>query len=247
VAAAYERGTELNEGLAQYIERRAAGARITLDSVDAPAAQVRQRAYVVGAALASVLDRARPDWRTVLEGSADSATPPLDAILSDAVGPTGLARPCLPTAAQRTAWATQAGDDVRALVADRARARAEYLGRAGWRLVVEAGDGPFFPQGFDPLNVSRVSPTEILHTRFLKLQGALGAIELLGGAVLTEGAAGAHPLFNGVHRVTAAGLPATVQVRDSAGTLVVSGGVLRARLRGVRADTTGRSILIRRR
>src|SRR3954469_12515576 len=65
-AAAYERGTELNEGLAQYVERRAAGLRVGLDSVDVSAVLVRQRAYAVGTALASALDRAKPGWRDAL-------------------------------------------------------------------------------------------------------------------------------------------------------------------------------------
>jgi hypothetical protein len=130
-------------------------------------------------------------------------------------------------------------------VAERARARSEYLARPGWRLVVELPDAPFFPQGFDPLNVTRLSPTEILHTRFLKLRGTAGTVEVLNGTALTEGAAGQHPLFNGVRRVTLAGLTTPPVVRDSAGVLVVDGTGIVIRLMGARADTSGQSVVFR--
>lgn len=244
-AAAYERGTELNEGLAQYVERRAGGIPPTLDATDPAAAEVRQRAYAVGAAIAALLDRARPGWRNALEQSPDSATPPLDRLLAGAVGPVVPTLPCAADAAQLARWEAQAGDDVRALAAERARARREYLARPGWRLVVEFPGAPVFPQRFDPLNVARLSPTEILHSRFVRLQGADGSIEVLNASALTEGVPGQHPLFNGVRRVTLTGLAAVPVVRDSAGVLAVDGPGVTVRLAGARADTSGQSIILR--
>jgi hypothetical protein len=247
-AAAYERGTELNEGLAQYVERRAGGTPIALDSTDAPAADVRRRAYAVGAALGAVLDRVRPEWRDVLERSADKATPPLDSLLAEAADPReSSASSCGAMPAARALWAAQASRDVRALVEERTRARTEYLARAGWRIVVEAEGGPFFPQGFDPLNVSRLSPTEILHSRFLKLQGPLGALDVLGTSTLTEGTPGQHPLFAGVRRVTITGLTVPPSMRDSADVLVVETGGVALRLRGARADIVGQTARFTRR
>jgi hypothetical protein len=242
-AAAYERGTELNEGLAQYVERRAAGTPIVLDSTDPGATDVRRRAYAVGAALGAVLDRVRPEWRDMLERAPGTATPPLDSLLASALSSaTGEGAGCAPSAAARARWANQAADDVRALSAERARTRAEYLGRPGWRIVVEAGDGPFFPQGFDPLNVSRVSPTEILHSRLLELRGPLGAIEVLGTSALTEGVAGRHPLFAGVRRVTITGLATAPSMTDSADVVVVAAHGVTLRLHAARADIVGETI-----
>jgi hypothetical protein len=240
-AAAYERGTELNEGLAQYVERRATGTMPTLDAADPAAARVRQRAYAVGAAMAGLLDRTRPEWRELLEGAPDKATPPLDSLLSDAA-PAVSSLSCAPDRAQRMRWATQAGADVRALVVERGRARDEYLGRPGWRVVVESPAAPFFPAGFDPLNVARLSATEILHTRFLKLQGPRGTIDVLGGSALTEGAPGQHPLFAGVVRLTISGLPAAPSMSDSAGVLAVNAPGVVIRLRGAKADVTGETV-----
>jgi hypothetical protein len=242
-ASTYERGTELNEGLARYVEHRAA--RRTVRLADDPAAvQVRQRAYDVGAAIAAVLDRAQPDWRERLESSANP-TPWLDSTLASAVGPADRSIRCASTVAERAGWATQASADVAGLVAERARTRAEFLGRAGWRLEVDAGGAAFFPQRFDPLNVSRLSSTEILHGRYLALQGSLGSVELLGGSALTEGIPGAHPLFAGVRRVTLTGLRTAPSVRDSAGTIDVRADGVRIRLRGARADTVGRMVQLR--
>ena len=240
-AAAYERGTELNEGLARYVERRAVGAKPALDATDPPAAQVRLRAYGVGAATAEVLDRIRPDWRDVLERTPDKATPPLDSLLSEA-SPATSAASCAADPAQRARWAAQAGEDVRALVAERGRARDEFLRRPGWRIVVESEAAPFFPAGFDPLNVTRLSPSEILHTRFLKLQGTRGTIEVLGAGTLTEGVRGQHPLFNGVVRLTITGLAAPPSMSDSAGVLAVNAAGVVIRLRGAKADVVGDTI-----
>lgn len=247
-AAAYERGTELNEGLAQYVERRAAGRPASLDTVDPPAPQVRQRAYAVGAALATLIDRVDPVWRSALESRADSVTSSLDALLADALRDSAASSPpCTAPDSTRIALAAAAGAEVRALRGERARARDAYLAQPGWRVVIEALGAPFFPQGFDPLNVQRLSGTEVLHTRFLKLRGTLGTVDVLDGSVLTEGTPGAHPLFNGVQRVTVAGVTGPIAIVDSAGTLAVDGPGLTARLRGVRADTAGHAIRLVRR
>jgi hypothetical protein len=64
----YEWRSELNEGLAQYIQERAAGHTTVAfpESGFAPA-QVRHRSYAVGGAMALLLDRLDPDWKIKLE------------------------------------------------------------------------------------------------------------------------------------------------------------------------------------
>ena len=81
-AASYERGTELNEGLARFVEQRAGG-HMSTPLLDPPPAQVRQRAYEVGAAMGTLLERLRPSWRDALETSSVPA-PPLDSLLAEA-------------------------------------------------------------------------------------------------------------------------------------------------------------------
>ncbi|HEY2026695.1 MAG TPA: hypothetical protein VGG78_06770, partial [Gemmatimonadaceae bacterium] len=231
-AAAYERGPELNEGLATYVERRAAGHAITLAATDLPADQVRQRSYGVGAALAELLDRLREGWRDSLEHAPESAHLTLDSLLAESVAPTrsgtGGDGSCGASAAELALASSAAMTEVRSLREQRARERANFMDRPGWRLVVQAGAKPLFLQRFDPLNVSLVSPTEILHRRTLRLGNDAGWIELLDRASLTEGREGEHPLFAGVRRLTVGASTGPVSVRDSAGTTLVDGEGIRA-------------------
>jgi hypothetical protein len=244
-ASAYERGTELNEGLAHYVEQRAAGRSIRLAD-DPPPAQVRQRAYAVGAGIGVVLDRVHPRWRDRIESS-PNPRPWLDSTLASVVGPAGGTMRCVASEAERAGWMAQASLDVRHLLAERDSTRSAYLARPGWRLEIDPGSTAFFPRRFDPLNVARLSATEVLHSRYLTLQGELGTIELLGGAALTEGASGVHPLFSGIRRVTLTGLRLPPIVRASNGALEVRGVWIHAWLRGARADTVGDTIRLRRR
>lgn len=118
-----------------------------------------------------------------------------------------------------------AARDAGAVVAARAARRREFDRRPGFRVVVEAAEGkPLWPQGFDPLNVERVDGG-ILHTRFLRLGNDGATIEAVDGAADLEAfteAAGAHPLFNGVRRVTFV-LPYTPEMVREGGKMVARG------------------------
>lgn len=241
-AAAYERGTELNEGLAQYVEQRAIEIPVDLPAGDYPAEDVRQRAYDIGAGLGQLLDRVKPDWRDVLERAPATAGLTLDGLLATTLGRDGPAARC--EVPGRESMAVQAASDVLALGERRTRARADFLAQPGWRIVLEPGTEPLFPQGFDPLNVRRLTATEVLHGRYLKLGNGAGAIELFHPS-LTEGRAGAHPLFAGVVRLTVAGLADAPAVRDSSGVLTIDARGIHGRWRGARADTSRQSIRVR--
>lgn len=200
--AAYERGTELNEGLATFVAMRAAGRRdVELPSGEFGPAEVRLRAYAVGAAMACLLDRFIPGWPEAFETGDHQY---LDSALAAAL-PRGEActfdDACLARARQK------ARADVAALLADRAERLLTFEGRTGWRMVVEAGSGDLlWPQAFDPLNLIPVGAGRLLHTRFLRLGHDTGWLEVLNAEVLTEGA-GSHPLAQGIRRVVATGLP----------------------------------------
>jgi hypothetical protein len=245
-AAAYERGTELNEGLATDVQRRALGQAVALPADDFPPEQVRARSYEIGAAIGQVLDRMAPAWRDTLERAAPAANLSLDALMAreteGALSATPTLR-CVESTADSARGVERARADVRDLLARRQQERSAFLARTGWRLVIDAEAALLFPQGFDPLNVSRLSATEVLHSRFLKLGNDRGTVELLGQAALTEGRAGQHPLFNGVRRVTIPGLLA-MAVRDSAGVLLVQANGVQARMRGMTADTTGTTVSV---
>lgn len=103
---------------------------------------------------------------------------------------------------------------------------------------------PLWPQGFDPLNVYRVTEREILHTRFLKLGNSLGSLEVLDRYSLTE-AAGEHPLFNGVGQLTVTGLPAEPAIKENDGGLIITGEGFRAEFRAASMEHSGKTLIIR--
>jgi hypothetical protein len=238
-AAAYERATELNEGLAEYVEARAAGRRGSgLPVAEFGAEEIRRRAYLSGRALAVLLDRFSPQWKRRLEAGEKR---PLDELLGAALPREAR---CEIPAPMREAARLRAQGDVAKLNAGREATRRDYLAQGGWRIVLASADGaPLWPQGFDPLNVRRVGGAEILHTRYLKLGNDAGAIELLGRASLSEGA-GAHPLFNGVRRLTVAGLPSEPAVEESAEGVKITAGDLKAEFRGARVSREGRNLAV---
>lgn len=211
----YEQMTELVEGTAHYVEYLAAGkTRVEIPEEEFPATAVRHRAYASGAALAVLLDRLQPAWQTDLDSNAEPV--PLDRVLQEAVAPyPDHDGQCRLADEETTRIRHAARKDVAALIESRRERREEFDKRPGWRIVIEAvpetaSDAqPLMLQGFDPLNVEQVDGG-ILHTRMLLLANDAGRLELVRRSArieaLTE-AAGAHPLFSGVGRITLVGMP----------------------------------------
>ncbi|HLL75652.1 MAG TPA: hypothetical protein VK421_10350 [Pyrinomonadaceae bacterium] len=237
----YERVSELNEGLAEYVEARAAGRRGSgLPAVEFAAEGIRERVYKSGRALAVLLDRFSPRWKQQLEAGEKRS---LDELLAAALPRDTRARCELPSPLQQ-ATKLRAQGDVSKLNSEREAARRDYLARDGWQLVLLSAEGlPLWPQGFDPLNLRRLTAAELLHTRHLKLGNDAGAIEILGRAALTEGA-GEHPLFNGVRRLSVVGLPAEPAVEESAGRVKVTAADLKADFRSARVSRDGRTLTV---
>jgi hypothetical protein len=212
--AAYERGTELNEGLATYVQHRVEGST-TVDVPEAgyPLKSVRLRAYTTGLALAVLLDETYPGWTALLEKD-DKQT--LDGMLSEVVHDGGA---CPIDSDAMGQIERRAKQDVVALKAERIEALAKFSSTPGWRVKVIAVNGqPLWPQGFDPLNLELLAQDRILHSRFVKLGNDSGRVETLGPHALTV-AAGKHPLFEGVHSIEVVGLPSEPKVHVS-GTAV---------------------------
>jgi len=231
----YERGSEWNEGLADYVQnralrlagdgdprtRRGPGTPGILSELAFPPDAVRRRSYVVGEAWAVLLDRFRPGWRDSLEVD---DTRPLDALLATALAARDIQALAF-TNAERRAAEEAARANAAEVRSRRTRARQEFLARDGFTLVVEAGDEPLWPQGFDPWNTQSLGSGEVLHARWVKLQNTAGSIEVLGRAALTA-SAGTHPLFEGVRRLTLTGLEAAPDLQAlSAGEREIAPGV----------------------
>ncbi|HEV7906109.1 MAG TPA: hypothetical protein VGO96_19870 [Pyrinomonadaceae bacterium] len=250
-AQAYERASELNEGLARYVEARAARKRTAnLPAADYAAEDLRTRVYATGHALALLLERFAPRWSTRLEAGENLSLDELlaAALSQDSASTKNASSPvsscALPQSFAETAR-TRAKVDVAGLSARRTRMRREFEGQDGWKIVVTAGTGaPLWPQGFDPLNVLRVGSSDVLHTRFLKLGNAAGAIEILDQRALTEGASAEHPLFNGVRQLTLAGLAAEPLAVESAGKTTITAAHIKGEFRGARLERAGRTLSI---
>jgi hypothetical protein len=245
-AAAYERGTELNEGLASYVEGLALGeTRMDLPADDFPVERVRDRAYAVGRAEAVLLDRLDPTWKERLgkEGQPGTLDEQLAAATAGRAGP----RPCVLSAGETAAASRRAGEDLERLTRERQSARAAFLGRPGWSVVVMAGttgDGPLWPRKFDPLNVLRLGGGEVLHRRWLKLGNADAEFEALDREALTE-AVGPHPLLQGVRRLTVTGLAEKPEVHERAGWARLDAPGFTAKLKSATIEVSGHELRIR--
>jgi hypothetical protein len=192
----YERDLERLEGLAYYVESKAAGTIQCVETLATPSRpdDVRRFAYQTGEALAVLLDRHAPGWVAVLEAD-DSFD--LDDLLRAAMGDQV---PNEFSDVERTAVRQQAEEAVEALLAERLSLREEFLAQPG-RVVLTASGRPFDLAGFDPMNAHHLGGGEVLHTRFLKLRGEGVELEMYDSGALTEGA-GAHPFRDGIQRVT---------------------------------------------
>lgn len=241
----YERATELNEGLASYVQLRALATRtVPFPAVEFAPAALRLRTYTTGPAIALLLDQFAPAWKSTLEAS-DAQS--LDDLLAGALPRTANARACAHSSAEQLSAIRTATRDSVALASDRAARRAAFDARTGYRIRVQAADGaPLWPQGFDPLNVERTDGG-LLHTRFLTLGNAAGTMQLIDERsadvdALTV-AAGAHPLFNGIRVVEVAGIGEPT-VRMAGDTLTITAAGLSLSMRNARVERDGVRIRI---
>jgi hypothetical protein len=219
-AVAYERGLELYEGLARYVQDRCLPDRPPQlpPAQGWPAEVVRERAYVTGAAMAHLLDDLVPQWKQQLE---EDDSPYLDDLLGWALAERSVT-PASIDSAEREVLVAAAGVDAAAVSESRQASRVEFYSRAGPAIVVRVlGGGPLSPQGFDPLNVRSLGGRDVLHTRWLKLERHDAEIEIEGCSVLTSGA-GSHPLFGGVSELLVTGLKAPPELDESGDETVVS-------------------------
>lgn len=252
---AYERNSELNEGLAQYIQLRAEGEKIpSLPEGGFPPEGVRSQSYAHGAALALLLDRMSPGWQGAMGPGAE---PSLDELLAEAARSapaavrttTPSSPPCSFTSGERAAVAERADVAVALVMAERTRRREGFESLPGWRIVVEAAAGaPLGLRGFDPMNVF-VLADGLHHTRLLHLGNDAGEVRLIreGGVqveAITEGA-GSHPLFQGVRRIAVAGL-GTGDLRVSQGEegVEIEGAGIHLRFAGATLHRSGEQLRV---
>jgi hypothetical protein len=240
---AYERGSELIEGLAHYIQYLASaeGQTALPEGRTFAADDVRPRTYAIGAAFATLLDSLAPDWKAQLVRGAAAS---LDELLGQVPAVREVAA-CTFTADERTAARSQAEADIAELLDRRLALRSEFMAAAGPRLVIEAADDALLRlEVFDPANVQRLGATEVLHTRWLVLSNAGSRLEVLDRSALSEGF-GPHPLFNGVRRLTLTGLAGEPVVREVEGAVVVEAPGFEGSFAGARLQRDGATLIVR--
>jgi hypothetical protein len=197
----YERGTELNEGTARYVQSLAEGStQGSIPEGGYEQLQVRGRAYATGEAWALILDRIRPHWKA-------EVTTSLDQLVTATPDPA-----CSFTEAETKPIRAWARSEASRVVDRQLSYRSSFFARSGWMITVVASEkSPLQVAAFDPMNSDLVSEKEVLHRRYLKLSNGSGSLEALDRASLTV-AAGAHPLFSGLREWTVVGVAQEPQV-----------------------------------
>lgn len=244
---AYERLTELNEGLAAYVQLRASGgSTVTIPAEEFLPEAVRLRAYTIGPAWAVLLDRLSPGWQQALEASDQTS---LDELLEAALSGPGApaAVPCAFTPVQVGAAKRDARIDAAEVTAGWGTRQRAFEAMEGWRVVIQSAPGqPLWPQGFDPLNIDRVD-AGLIHTRFLKLgndAAQLSALDEEGGDIEARTAGvGPHPIFNGVSWVEIVLSARPVVARTAGATTIRAPGFL-AEFKNAMVDESGKEILV---
>ena len=233
----YERGTELLEGLASYVEAMSVGRM----SVDLPregyaANEVRGRCYEIGHALAVLLDAFAPIWKMAFEAGDEQA---LDLYLLEVLEKGDGGSQCGKfTEAEVAHFEDAAREDVQNLLVQRSEEKQAFDSQVGMRLSVIASDtAPLRVNGTDPSNL-KIVEGGVLHTRFVQVSHENGQAEMLTDRMddvkaLTV-AVGPHPLY-GVLRLTIAGLDALEVVSDD-GAVNISGSGLTGQFTNATVD-----------
>ncbi len=240
-AAAYERGAELREGLARYVEALVSGEDPVVPGDGFPPEDVRERAYVSGHAIAVLLDRLAPGWKGDLAENDAS----LDGLLGEAIGGVRVRR-CAASTDENGRARAVARTDLQALEGRDARARVAFERAGPWRVEVSAQHHPLFPKQFDPLNVRILGSRSVLHERWIQLSNDAVELEVLNDVALTHGV-GPHPMFDGVDRVDVTGLPepAIEESGEANDTVRVRAGGLRLTLIGAEIEVDAEARVFR--
>lgn len=182
-AVCFEQGTEILEGLAQYVERKSLGLTKTgLLAQDYPPAEIRLRCYHTGHAFALLLDRFNEAWQHELR---EGCT--LDTLLAKTLSRYDYAEKPF-TLAEYEASRIQAQKEIKELLDRRQEMRRKLFSQPGWVCRMECNSEPLLKlKALDPMNMYKLNQNEVLHTRMIKAGNEFGYIELLDGKAITIG------------------------------------------------------------
>lgn len=239
-ARAYERASELREGIARYIEALALGTAPQIPADGFLPEDVRERAYETGHAQAVLLDRLAPSWKEALDGAGGEVS--LDGLLEDAIGGVEVRR-CAASPDEIARSLALARSDSVALAERDRRALAAFEDAAGWSVEVTVDRRrPLQPGRFDPLNVRVLDDRTVLHGRWITVSNESISAEALDREAITRGLPG-HPLFAGLDRFLVTGLREP-DVTESADTLRIAGDGLTVTAVGATLERDGQRIRV---
>jgi hypothetical protein len=182
--ARYEREIARLEGLAQYIEHRAAG-RAGPDDVmadDLAPRGIRLLGYVEGCWIGLLLDRFDPPWKERLEAD-DSAG--LEALLASAIGGEG-GRKAEFTPAELVEAEALARMAVEARAMERQRAEREFFTKLGYRIDLRPSGAALRFEMFDPFSIEALGEGRILHPALVSCRAGSGTVRTGWRPCLTE-------------------------------------------------------------
>lgn len=238
----YERGVELLEGTAHYIEYSTMGEAGDSNGLltTYPPQQIRLRLYATGRALAALLDRFDESWKEQLE---EDTARHLDLLLQKALSSKQVAPANF--SEEEIASAKKAAEEgVGKLLAERKRLREEVISTNGWRITLAIIEGdPLWPRGFDPLNLLYLGENEVFHKRFLRLGNSAGNLSMLNLQAITV-AAGEHPLFNGVKKVIIAGFEGEPSVDIDGEKVEIKADGFELSFTGAKVEFSGKEVRI---
>jgi hypothetical protein len=180
----YENELQRTEGLSDYIERVARGLdplnASNITSGIAPAG-VRDLGYVEGRWMAMILDKLRPDWKTVLEKD-DSRF--LEDILSETVQAAPAAARSF-AAAEVEAMKAVAENDFSAWQKKKKTEMEAYALRPGPRLDIDASARPLAIRLFEPLEIELLEDGGVFQRMIFAAGNETGNLRIAGHPCLT--------------------------------------------------------------
>ena len=182
--ARYEREIALLEGLAQYVEHRAAGRAGPDDALadDLAPRGVRLLGYVEGCWIGLLLDRFDPAWKERLE--AEDSVGLEDLLVSALGGEEGKIAEFAPAElVEAEALARMA---IEARAAERRKAEREFFTKLGYRIDVRPAGGDLRFEMFDPFSIEVLGEKRILHPAQVSCRTRSGRIHARWRPCLTE-------------------------------------------------------------
>lgn len=168
----YENELQRFEGLADYVERKAANKPLASDAKykDFSPGVNRDLGYLEGRWMAALLDRLDPGWKTNLE---EGPSGYLEGLLSRACAkapPGGFSK------LDSGPLEEKAREDFREWQKERSELQDEFGDRAGYRIVIDAQNQPLGLTTFMATHSEAMAPGKLLHHRLFGARNSAGSL-----------------------------------------------------------------------